>query len=151
MKNRENRKQVQLYCFLQHRHLLFNTIVEYTIKFRYGKTINWTLKTGDWKLINNTLESIRTLQPRAVEKFLNTIFSNDKKGCSTKCCCRKVGSQCSSTCTNCQSLSCSNVLLNTRKKDRCDFDEVTTDSSSFEQFLKKKKKKHDVEVEYESD
>lgn len=77
----------------------------------------------------------RTLLPPAPEKLLNTIFCNCKKGCSAKCGCKKIGLQCSPACTNCQGVSCSNVQLNTREEDSCDFDEETTDSSSFEQFL----------------
>lgn len=43
-----------------------------------------------------------------------------------KCGCKKVGLQCSSACTNCQGVFCSNVKLNTREEDSYDFDEETT-------------------------
>lgn len=55
--------------------------------------------------------------------------------------------QCSPACTNCQGVSCSNVQLNTREEDSCDFDEETTDSSSFEQFLSVHQKEGEEEIE----
>lgn len=107
--------------------------VYYQVQTWQGNELN--PEDWGWKLINNTLEPIRTLLPPAPEKLLNIIFCNCKKGCSAKCGCKKVGLQCSPACTNCQGVSCSNVQLNTREEDSCDFDEETTDSSSFEQFL----------------
>lgn len=135
VKNTRNKKQVQLSCLpptsasaTQH---LFR--VYYQVQTWQGNELN--PEDWGWKLINNTLEPIRTLLPPAPEKLLNIIFCNCKKGCSAKCGCKKVGLQCSPACTNCQGVSCSNVQLNTREEDSCDFDEETTDSSSFEQFL----------------
>ncbi|KAI4474116.1 hypothetical protein M0804_015008 [Polistes exclamans] len=46
-----------------------------------------------WKLIDNTLEPIKTLLPPAPEKLLNKIFCNCKKGCTAKCGCKKIGLQ----------------------------------------------------------
>lgn len=107
-------------------------------------------------------EPIQTLLPPAPEKLLNTIFCNCKKGCSAKCGCRKVGLECSPACTNCQGQSCSNVQMNTTEGDSCDFDEETTDSSSFEQFMNIQREEEEEEIgedmiiefeyeEYESD
>ncbi|KAK4885458.1 hypothetical protein RN001_001729 [Aquatica leii] len=120
VKNTKNKKQVQLSLY-------------YQVQTWQGNQLN--PEDWGWKLINNTLEPIQTLLLAAPEKLLNTIFCNCKKGCSTKCGCKKVGLQCSSACTNCQGLSCSNVQLITTEEDSYDFDEETTDSSSFEQFL----------------
>ncbi|KAK4883802.1 hypothetical protein RN001_000073 [Aquatica leii] len=142
VKNTKNKKQVQL-----------------SFQIWQGNQLN--PEDWGWKLINNTLEPIQTLLPPASEKLLNTIFCNCKKGCSAKCGCKKVGLQCSLACTNCQGLSCSNVQLITTEEDSYDFDEETTDSSSFEQFLNIQQEEEEekeeeeieekmiVEVEYE--
>lgn len=107
--------------------------VYYQVQTWLGNELN--PEDWGWKLIDNTLEPIKTLLPPAPEKLLNTIFCNCKKGCSAKCGCKKVGLLCSLVCTNCQGQSCSNVQFSTTEEDSCDFNEETNDSVTFEQFL----------------
>ncbi|KAK4885772.1 hypothetical protein RN001_002043 [Aquatica leii] len=141
-----------------HRQVRIFNICE---KYKKQKAIYYQVQTWEgnqlnpedwgWKLINNTLELIQTLLPPAPEKLLNTIFCNCKKGCSTKFGCKKVGLQCSSACTNCQGLSCSNVQLITTEEDSYDFEEETTDSSSFEQFLNIQQEEEEEKEEEEEE
>lgn len=107
--------------------------VYYQVQTWLGNQLN--PEDWGWKLIDNTLEPIKTLLPPAPEKLLNTIFCNCKKGCSAKCGCKKVGLQCTPACTNCQGQSCSNVQLSTIEEDSCDFNEETNDSATFEEFM----------------
>ena len=97
------------------------------------------------------MEPIQTTLPPAPKKLLNTIFCNCKKGCCTRCGCRRVGLLCSPACTNCQGHSCSNVQWNPTDEDSCDIDEETTDSSSVEQFMNIQQEEEEEEEEIEED
>lgn len=151
VKNTRNKKQVQLSCLpptsasaIQHLYRVY-----YQVQTWLGYQLN--PEDWGWKLINNTLEPIQTLFPPAPEKLLNITFCNCKKGCNAKCGCRKVGLLCSPACTNCQGQSCSNVELNTTADDLCDFDEESTDSSSFEQFMNIQQGEEEDEEEIEEE
>ena len=135
VKNTWNKKQVQLSCLpstsastYQHLYRAF-----YQIQAWLGNQLN--PEDWGWKLTDNILELIQTILPPAPEKLLNTIICNCKKGCSTKCGCRRVGLSCSPACTNCQCQSCSNVQSIPIDEDSCDIDEEIADSSSVEQFM----------------
>ena len=93
------------------------------------------------------MELIQTILPPAPEKLLNTIICNCKKGCSTKCGCRRVGLSCSPACTNCQFQSCSNVQSIPIDEDSCDIDEEIADSSSVEQFMDIQPEEKEEEIE----
>lgn len=112
VKNTRNNKRVQLSCLpptsasaYQHVFCVF-----YQGQVWLGNQLN--PEDWGWKLMNNSLEPIRTLLPPAPEKLLNTIFCNCKKGCTNNCGCRKVGLFCSPVCTNCQGHSCTNAESN---------------------------------------
>ncbi|KAI4476357.1 hypothetical protein M0804_013672 [Polistes exclamans] len=92
VKNTRNKKQIQLSCLpptsasaIQHLYRVY-----YQVQTRLGNQLN--PEDWGWKLIDNTLEPIKTLLPPAPEKLLNTIFCNCKKGCTAKCGCKKIGS-----------------------------------------------------------
>lgn len=114
-KQSRNKKRVQLACLpptsasaQQHFYRVY-----YQVQVWLGNALD--PEEWGWKLIDNVLEPIHTLLPPAPEKLLNTIFCNCKKGCSSKCSCKKVGLFCSTTCISCQGQSCSNVELSTEE------------------------------------
>ncbi|KAI4493650.1 hypothetical protein M0804_001826 [Polistes exclamans] len=96
VKNTRNKKQIQLSCLppksasaIQHLYRVY-----YQVQTWLDNQLN--PEDWGWKLIDNTLEPIKTLLPPAPEKLLNTIFCNCKKGCTAKCGCKKIGLQCTS-------------------------------------------------------
>ncbi|KAI4485934.1 hypothetical protein M0804_006423 [Polistes exclamans] len=111
VKNTRNKKQIQLSCLpftsasaIQHLYRVY-----YQVQTWLDNQLN--PEDWGWKLIDNTLEPIKTLLPPAPEKLLNTIFCNCRKGCTAKCGCKKIGLQCTSACTNCQVVSSSIVEI----------------------------------------
>jgi hypothetical protein len=131
-KQTRNKKRVQLACLpptaaSAHQHFYR---VYYQVQVWLGNQLD--PEQWGWKHVNNVLEPIHTLLPPAPENLLNSIFCNCKKGCNSRCGCKKVGLFCSLACTTCQGQSCSNVESPTEE----DFhiNDETTDVSLLVQF-----------------
>ncbi|CAG2255285.1 unnamed protein product [Mytilus edulis] len=65
-----------------------------------------------WVLQGTSLCPIRTILPPAPDKLLHVIRCKCKSGCDTRrCTCRKNGLDCSSACSECKGLNCSNCKM----------------------------------------
>lgn len=70
-----------------------------------------------WKLVENSLEPIRTFLPPVVGKLSNIIFCDFEKVCGNNSWCGKLGFSCSPICSNCQGQFYPNIESNTTDED----------------------------------
>ncbi|KAF4527646.1 hypothetical protein B566_EDAN010870, partial [Ephemera danica] len=61
-----------------------------------------------WKLLNNNLVPISSMQPTVPENILHIICCNCKIVCTGRCTCRKNGLFCGPMCGQCRGIDCSN-------------------------------------------
>ncbi|CAG2252807.1 unnamed protein product [Mytilus edulis] len=76
-----------------------------------------------WVLQGTSLCPIRTILPPAPDNLLHVIRCKCKSGCDTRrCTCRKNGLDCSSACSECKGLNCSNCKVLEIHEDEDDSD-----------------------------
>ncbi|VDI19138.1 Hypothetical predicted protein [Mytilus galloprovincialis] len=111
--------------------ILYGEAASQHCKRAYYQIQEWTndsvhmLSPSDWGWVlqGTSLCPIRTILPPAPDNLLHVIRCKCKSGCDTRrCTCRKNGLDCSSACSECKGLNCSNCKVLEIHEDEDDSD-----------------------------